>query len=42
MFTKDGHRTTVEAGCRALSRVCDLLRASAQSLWAQLRAQFRQ
>ncbi len=36
MDTKDGHRTTVEAGCTALARVWALLCASMQSAWAKL------
>lgn len=42
MNTKDGYRTTVEAGCTALARAGRLLWASLQNAWAQLRMQFRQ
>jgi hypothetical protein len=42
MNTKDGYRTTVEAGRTALARACDLLWASLQNAWAQLKTQFRQ
>jgi len=42
MNTKDGYRTTVEAGRTALARACGLLWDSAQSAWAQLKMQFRQ
>lgn len=42
MNTKDGYRTTVEAGRTALTRACDLLWASLQNAWAQLKMQFGQ
>lgn len=42
MNTKDGYRTTVEAGRTALARARDLLWASVQNAWAQLRTRFRQ
>ena len=42
MNTKDGYRTTVEAGCTALARARDLLWASMQNAWAQLKMQFKQ
>ena len=42
MKTKDGYRTTVQAGCTALTRACGALWASAQNAWAQLKMQFRQ
>lgn len=42
MKTKDGYRTTVEAGCSALARAGHALWASAQNVWAQFRMQFRQ
>ena len=38
MDTKDGHRTTVEAGRTALARVWVLLCASMQSAWAKLKS----
>ena len=41
MITKDGYRTTVEAGLTAIGRLCDLLYASMQNAWAQLASQFR-
>jgi hypothetical protein len=41
MDTKDGYRTTVEAGCTALARAWAMLRASMQHTWAQLKMQFR-
>jgi hypothetical protein len=40
--TKDGYRTTVEAGRTALARARDLLWASVQHAWAQLTTRFRQ
>jgi hypothetical protein len=42
MNTKDGYRTTVEAGCTALSRARDLLWASLVNAWAQVKTQFKQ
>ena len=42
MNTRDGYRTTVEAGRTALARVCEPLWASLLNAWAQLKAQFRQ
>jgi hypothetical protein len=41
MKTKDGYRTTVEAGCTALMRAWVALQTSAQNAWAQLKMQFR-
>jgi hypothetical protein len=41
METKDGYRTTIEAGRTALARACDLLWASMQNLWQQIRTQFK-
>ncbi|HZS68402.1 MAG TPA: hypothetical protein VFA72_14905 [Burkholderiales bacterium] len=41
METKDGYRTTIEAGVTALTRARDLLWASMQNLWQQIRTQFR-
>jgi hypothetical protein len=40
MNTKDGYRTTVEAGCAAMTRAWFLLWASLQKAWAQLKMQF--
>lgn len=40
MNTKDGYRTTVEAGCTALARACGVLWASVQNAWAQIKTQF--
>jgi len=40
MITKDGYRTTVEAGRSALARLGRLLRAAIQHAWAQLRLPF--
>jgi hypothetical protein len=42
MNTKDGYRTTVEAGRTSLARVRDLLWASMHNAWAQLKTQFSQ
>ncbi len=42
MDTKDGYRTTVEAGRTALLLARDLLWTSMQNAWAQLKTQFRQ
>jgi hypothetical protein len=42
MKTRDGYRTTVEAGCTALARAGRALWASAQNAWAQLKLQFMQ
>jgi hypothetical protein len=41
MKTKDGYRTTIEAGCTALAHARDLLWASIYNLWQQVRAQFK-
>jgi hypothetical protein len=41
MDTKDGYRTTIEAGRTALVRACDQLWASMQNAWQQLMTQFR-
>jgi len=41
MITKDGYRTTVEAACGALARLWDLVWASMQNAWAQLKSQYR-
>lgn len=41
VITKDGYRTTVEAGRTALARAGDLLWASTQNIWAQLKTLFR-
>jgi hypothetical protein len=41
METKGGYRMTLEAGCAALARARDLLWASLQDLWQQIRSQFK-
>jgi len=41
METRDGYRTTIEAACTTLNRARDLLWASMQNLWQQIRAQFK-
>jgi hypothetical protein len=41
METKDGYRTTIEAGRTALTRACEVLWASMHNLWQQIRTQFR-
>ena len=41
METKDRQRNTIQAGRTALARACDLLWASMQNLWQQIRTQFR-
>lgn len=41
VITKDGYRTTVEAGRTALARAGDLLWGSMQNIWAQLKVVFK-
>jgi len=41
MQTRDGYRTTIEAACTTLNRARDLLWASMQNLWQQIRSQFK-
>jgi hypothetical protein len=41
MKTKDGYPTTLKEACTALARARDLLWASLQDLWQQIRSQLK-